>query len=171
MGRLAGRRGVLLLVAALLASLTLAAPATSEQPIAIIAHGRWERASELSLSTLRRIYLGRITRLDGKRVERFQLPSGSTVREGFSRSVFGMSDAALEDYWLEQALTGGHPPPREFSSAQEIVDQVARRPNAIGYVAYRELIALDHGAVRIVRIIDGDRSWHPADDGYPIRHP
>lgn len=62
-------------------------------------------------------------------------------------------------------------PPREFSSAQEIVDQVARRPKAIGYVAYREFIALDHGAVRIVRITDGDRSWHPADAGYPIRHP
>ena len=155
---------------ALLASLTLAAPATPEQPIAIIAHGRWERASELSLSTLRRIYLGRITRLDGKRVERFQLPSGSRVREGFSRSVFGKSDAELEDYWLEQALTGGSPPPREFSSAKEIVDQVAQRPNAIGYVAYRDLIALDHGAVRIVRITDRDRSWHPADAGYPIRY-
>lgn len=170
MGRVEGRRGVLLAATALLAFLALAAPATPEQPIAIIAPRRWERASELSLSTLRRVYLGRITRLHGKRVERFQLPSGSRVREGFSRSVFGKSDAELEDYWLEQALTGGHPPPREFSSAQEIVDQVARRPYALGYVGFRELIGLDHSAVRIVRIVDGDRSWHPVDAGYPIRH-
>jgi hypothetical protein len=81
-----------------------------------------------------------------------------------------LAATALEDYWLEQALTGGPPPPREFSSAREIVDQVARRPNAIDFVDYGELIALDHSAVRIVRITDGDRSWHPEDAGYPVRH-
>jgi ABC-type phosphate transport system substrate-binding protein len=150
--------------------LGLAPPAAAEQPIAIIANERWERASELSLSTLRRIYLGKITRLYGKRVERFHLPSGSEVREGFSRSVFGKSDAELEDYWLEQALTGGHPPPREFSSAREIVEEVARRPNAIGYVDYRELMALGPASVRIVRIAGRDPSWHPEEPGYPIHH-
>jgi hypothetical protein len=61
-------------------------------------------------------------------------------------------------------------PPREFSSAREIVEQVARLPGAIGYVDYRELIALDHRAVRIVRITGDDRSRHPDEAGYPIRH-
>jgi hypothetical protein len=142
----------------------------AEQPIAIIASERWEQVSELSLSVLRRVYLGRITRLYGERVDRLHLPSGSEVREGFSLSVFGKSDAELEDYWLEQALTGGHPPPREFASAKEVVEQVAGRLHTIGYVDYRELMALGSTSVRIVRILKGNHRWHPEEPGYPIRH-
>jgi hypothetical protein len=37
-------------------------------------------------------------------------------------------------------------------------------------VDYRELMALDAPAVRVVRIIKGNHSWHPKEPGYPIRH-
>jgi hypothetical protein len=39
------------------------------------------------------------------------LRSGSATREAFRVAVLGRTQAWLNQYWLEQALTGGPPPP------------------------------------------------------------
>ena len=158
-------------IVALLIGLGAAWSVRADEPIAVIVSSRWTEIEEISLITLQRVYLGRILRLSGHRLECFHLQAGSAVRAGFSLAVLGRSEAALREYWLEQALTGGSVPPREFGSASKVVAQVARRRGAIGYVAYRELQELDRRGIRVLGILEGGHRWLPTQPSYPIRYP
>ncbi len=147
----------------------LAAPVQAAEPLAVIVSREWAGVDTLSLATLRRLYLGRITQLAGRRVERFDLQSGSSARESFGQSVMGRSEAALREYWLEQALTGGAPPPGEFASPAALMDYVRSHAGAIGYVPYAELGGPEPGGLRVLRIRSGGARLRPTDPAYPIR--
>jgi ABC-type phosphate transport system substrate-binding protein len=139
-----------------------------EEAIALIASAQ-SGLREISLPTLRRVYLGTITRLAGAPIDRFHLRSGSPAREAFSLAVIGRSELELEDFWLEQALTGGRVPPREFADLRQMIEGVARRPGGIGYLPLGALDEAARGRVRVLRLLDGPISWTPADPGYPVR--
>jgi len=143
-------------------------PAPAPEAIAVIVSGKWIGMEVVSLATLRRLYLGRIGTLAGRRVERFHLRSGSRLREGFSQSVMGKPEAALAEYWLEQALTGGPVPPRELASPEAVIEQVREHPGSIGYVGQRTLGAADPPCLRVVRIGRGSQATRPGESGYPI---
>ena len=155
------------------AALLLLAPAVAraDEPIAVIAAVEWSAVREISLTDLRRIYLGRITRLGPIRVDRFHLGSGSTVRQAFSRAVLGKSELEMQDYWIEQALTGGQVPPREFRTPAEIVEAVTRRPGGLGYVPLRSLGPAENSRVRILTLVERGQRMGPRDVGYPIQIP
>ena len=155
----------------LLAPLLLPLPARAEGEIAIIASREWENARELSLPMLHRIYLGKVTRLFGRRVERYHLRAGSPTREAFSLAVLGKAGRALENYWVEQALRGGPAPPREVSDVDEVVRRVGQRPGLLGYAPYEELLEMDRTEIRIVAISSPEGPALPRDPGYPIRVP
>lgn len=136
----------------------------------ILISGAWLDAEVVSLPALSSLYLGRRTRLYGERIECFDLPSGSSVRRGFSRSVFGMSERDLDEYWIQQALTGGHLPPRELASAADVVRTVAERPGAIGYMDYETFRAMKPAGVRALPVAVDGKPVLPSDRAYPIRH-
>jgi ABC-type phosphate transport system substrate-binding protein len=145
--------------------LATALPAAAE-PLAIITHAS-SRGEEISSLALRRAYLGKLTRLDGARLEPLHLGSGTQARRAFSLSVLGRSEEELQGYWIEQALRGGRLPPRELSSVEQLIEQVARRPGAIGYVPL-SAVPGDAG-VRVLRLRTGTRSLEPDDAAYPIQ--
>ncbi len=148
-----------------------AASAVRAEPIAIItsASGQGTGAGEIRRVTLRRVYLGRITRLGGTRLDPLHLGSGTEARSAFSAAVLGRSEQELEEYWIEQALRGGRIPPRELASPAQVIEYVARRPGAIGYVPLSSLGSVR--GVRVLRIRSGGRSLAPGDPGYPLRTP
>lgn len=159
-----------LLVALVLApALVLPRTAHSEEPMAVVVSREWTGFETVSLSTLRRLYLGRIRRIAGRRVQRFHLQPGSPVRQTFSLRVLGRSEAALREYWLEQALTGGVAPPGEFASARAMLQHVSAHVGAIGYAPASEVEGFGTERLRVVGLVTEHGVLRPADPAYPIR--
>jgi len=142
--------------------------ARAETPLAVVVSAEWEGMEEISIPVLRQLYLGRRTRLQGRRVRCVDLPAGSRARGAFTRSVIGRSERAVERYWLRQTLAGGPPPPRELDAAAALA-WVAREPGVLGYLEWNE--RAPPAGVRVLAIVVNGRALRPGDLGYPIRVP
>ncbi len=145
------------------------AAAEGDRPVAVIVNAAWSSLESITLEELREVWLGRRTRLAGERVECLDAPPGSRLRRAFGASVLGRSERALEEYWIRQALTGGHLPPRELGGAAEVVQAVAERKGAIGYADAEKLRARPNPAVRVLPVVVDGRPLLPSSPGYPIR--
>lgn len=100
----------------------------------------------LTLEQFKKIYLGKVTRLsNGSMVQPLDQPDGSE-RDAFYLTLTGKSAAQIKTYWIRQKFTGQGQPPKEASSAEEVVELVANNPDMIGYVDRR----LVHGGRVIV---------------------
>jgi hypothetical protein len=135
----------------------------------IVVSERWQGLDAIEVPVLGQLWLGRRTRLAGRRVECFDLPAGSPVRRGFSQSVLRRSERELERHWIEQALSGGPPPPREAASAREVVERVAARRGAIGYLDWDEFVELRPRGVRVVPVRVAGEPLFPNAAAYPVR--
>jgi ABC-type phosphate transport system substrate-binding protein len=131
--------------------LLLAPPVRSaDVPIAVIVHP--SRHVTLGLDDVTRIFLKKQRFWDdGEPIIPLNREVGSTLRESFSRRVFGFSTAGLAGYWNEQYFLGTLPP-ATLASSEAVKRYVASEPNAIGYV---EANAADR-SVRIVLQIGGE---------------
>jgi hypothetical protein len=140
----------------------------ADEPLAVIVSSAWA-IEELTLSSLERLYLGRTTRVEDTRVVCFDLRSGSMAREAWSVAVLGKTELEIADYWIQQALTGGRLPPREVPSPDAMMNAVAARPGAIGYVPWSAIAGARRDDLRVLRIVDRGRRSLPTDADYPIR--
>ena len=158
-----------IVAAAALAFALAPEPARASDAIVVIANAELAELEEASLPLLRQLFLGRRTRVAGSRVHPVEPAPGTALRRAFARLVLERSERELERYWLEQALSGGPPPPREIASDAELVRRVAARRGALGYLAWEAFARLPHDGVRVVRVRDGERLLGPEDAGYPLR--
>jgi len=147
-----------------------AASAEGRSAVAIVVSEAWEEARHIDVPTLRQFYLGRRRRWRGERVDCFHLGSGTPIREGFDRLVVGRTEAALEAYWIEQALLGGPRPPREFGSQARVLERVRQRAGNIGYVDHAALVREPAEGVRILGVLHDGRLIAPGDADYPIQY-
>jgi ABC-type phosphate transport system substrate-binding protein len=157
-----------LLIVAAGAAVILAEDADAAEELAVIANADSPGFETLSLPVLRQLYLGRRTRIGGRTVHCVDLPAGSPPRESFTRLVLGLSQRALDRYWLRQALSGGPPPPREVGTSAELMALVARQPGALGYVPWSALADGTPAGVRILSLEQRGRELRPGDPGYPL---
>jgi len=142
---------------------------TRSDHIAVVVSARWKTPEEIPLSLLRRVYLGRVTQWAGRSIERYELPTGDQSRVAFSSVVFGRSERELEDYWLEQALTGGAIPPREASGIEAMKDAIAGKSGTIGYIPLADLSSTDRAELRILGLRLRNETLLPGEERYPIR--
>jgi ABC-type phosphate transport system substrate-binding protein len=127
-----------LLILALLLGF-LASPGAAGEParIAVIAHP--SRRVELSADLVNQIYLRRKRFWDdGSAIVPLNLPAGTALRETFTRSVLGQSEARLAEYWNRQYFYGVLPP-ATLASTRAMLRYVASDPSAIGYVPAAEI--------------------------------
>ncbi len=88
----------------------------------------------ISPFTLRRIYLGRITRWPGGTVVvPVNGPPRSRLRRQIDRWLFPEGEEAVRDHW-RRAYYQGHFPPRALASYRAVALFVARVEGAVGYV-------------------------------------
>jgi hypothetical protein len=151
------------------ATVCLADGESESGPVAVVVSAAWETPDEIPLTTLRRLYMGRLTRWAGRRIERYELAPGSPARASFASAVMGLSERELEDYWLEQALTGGAIPPREVEGVAEMELVIADRVGSIGYVPLAALASDGAHRLRVLAVRHEGRTHRPGDPDYPIR--
>jgi ABC-type phosphate transport system substrate-binding protein len=122
--------------AAALLVLALSLVATSARPagvaVAVIVHPSRDRP--LAVDDVARIFLKKQRFWDdGAPIVPLNREAGSSIREVFSRKVFGMSSEELAAYWNAQYFLGTFPP-ATLSSTEAVKRYVASDRNAIGYV-------------------------------------
>lgn len=135
----------------------------------MIANAGLAELEELSLPLLRQLYFGRRTRVGGQQVHWFELPPGSAAHRSFARLALESSERELERHWLEEALSGGPPPPREIANARELVRRVAERPGALAYLEWKTLQSLPQSGIKVVPLRIGEQRLLPGDPAYPLR--
>jgi len=139
------------------------------EAIVVVANADLAELDEATLPMLRQLFLGRRSNVDGTRIHCLEPPPGTALRRAFARSVLERSERDLERYWLEQALSGGAPPPREVASDAKLLQKVARRRGAVGYLGWESFSRLPQDGVKVVRLRDGNRLLGPEDPAYPLR--
>ena len=139
------------------------------EAIVVIANAQFEELDETSVPMLRQLFLGRRSNIGGRRVSCFEPAPATPLHRAFARLVLESGERELERYWLEQALSGGPPPPREIGSETELIRRVALRPGAIGYLGWSSFTQLPREGVKVIRVRRGDRLLGPEDPDYPLR--
>jgi len=110
-----------------------AAAAGASRPFIVIAHPG-DTPAAITPLTLRRIYLGRITRWPGgRRVVAVNGPPRSFLRAALSRWLFPEGEEAVRDHW-QRAYYQGRFPPRALASYRAVALFVARVAGSVGYV-------------------------------------
>src|SRR5690606_5092555 len=90
--------------------------------------------AEISGRDMRGIFLGAITRVDGRSVQPVVARSGD-AHKLFVADRLGKTESGLQNYFRTLVFTGKGSPPKSFATAGEIIKYVASTEGAIGYVA------------------------------------
>lgn len=101
--------------------------------------------AQISETDMRRIFLGSVTRVDGRSVQGVVARSGDAHKQ-FVADCLGKTESGLQNYFRTLVFTGKGSPPRSFATAAEIVKYVADTQGAIGYVSLGADLA---GVVRL----------------------
>lgn len=66
----------------------------------------------------------------------FDLARGHSEREGFYKSLTGLSLAQVNSYWSRLMFSGESRPPQELADEAAMLDMVKRNPNALAWVPH-----------------------------------
>lgn len=92
-------------------------------------------AQVLSDKQIARMFMGKLKSYDnGQTVVAINAKGNSSSRKEFEQKVLKKSSAQVKAYWSKLIFTGKGTPPKELTSAQQIIETVATEPGAIGYV-------------------------------------
>ncbi|WP_462154249.1 substrate-binding domain-containing protein [Pseudoalteromonas piscicida] len=106
--------------------------------VAVIVHP--SNNSTFDQSVIKNIFLGKSKAFSNGRSALLVSPdNNSATAEEFNTSVVGKSNSQFKAHWSKILFTGKGTPPKEMSSAQEIIDSVSSNPDAIAYVDASEV--------------------------------
>lgn len=91
--------------------------------------------SNIDVNAVGNLYLGKTTELPGVgAVTLFDLPEGSTTRDGFYADATKKDASAIKAYWSRMIFTGKGQPPRSLENAAAVKKALASNPSAIAYI-------------------------------------
>ncbi len=114
----------------------------------------------MSLSELRRVFLGQTVEKGGVKLIPLNHPIKTGHRTRFDRAVLKMSPDEVGRYWVAERIRGARSAPKSVNSSVLLMKVVAKIPGAISYVPMNEV----RPGLKVVRI--GGKT--PGDPGYPI---
>ncbi len=91
--------------------------------------------STVDARTVRNLFLGRASRIDGAGRVTIATLAGGKVHETFVREFLDKTPDQFSRYWLRLVFSGKASRPEVFESERDLADYVARTPGAIGYVS------------------------------------
>jgi ABC-type phosphate transport system substrate-binding protein len=89
---------------------------------------------ELTVTTVARIFTGRVIEVDGVAVTAINANIGNPLREHFLRIYLGQDEDKYTAYWTVRRYIGKGASPREFGNTNDIIDFVTTTPGAVGYI-------------------------------------
>jgi ABC-type phosphate transport system substrate-binding protein len=89
---------------------------------------------ELTVTTVARIFTGRVIEVDGVAVTAINANVGNPLREHFLRIYLGQDEDKYTAYWTVRRYIGKGASPREFGNTNDIIDFVTTTPGAVGYI-------------------------------------
>jgi|SRR5476649_1631139 hypothetical protein len=138
------------------------APRPVVSPVLIIVVSRSRPLTDISLSNLRRIYLGDMTRwADGRRIVPVVLPPSAVEQRLFLKRALHMADIDYAQHWIGHIFRGRVAgPPYTAQSSAAARRFVATHPDAIAFIDAAEA----DGSVRMVTINGKNRD----EADYPL---
>ena len=103
----------------------------ADERLVVIGHGT---LSKTDVSTLQRIYTGRIVAINEQAAIPVNLPPGDPLRRQFLDVVMKQSEEQYTGYWLVRQYVGKGAPPQEFATVEALVKYVTTTPGALGYL-------------------------------------
>ena len=116
---------------------SLEAVAADKDYIVIV--NKANKASEIKKSTLKRVFLGKMKKWEGKKVIPINLPESEPVAQKFIKDVTKKEYTAYKKYWVAQQIKGAGSAPLEQKTATAVKLIVSEIPGAIGYIPKKEL--------------------------------
>jgi hypothetical protein len=128
----------------------------------VVITGRNETTNDLALDDFRRIYLGRIHRLGGRRIMPVILRDSEPAEQYFLRHIAGMAEIDFAQVWIGAVFRGEvSAPPRVARSPAEACQFVAAHAHSIAFIDAVDL----NDSVKTISI-DG-RAYTAPD--YPLK--
>jgi ABC-type phosphate transport system substrate-binding protein len=87
---------------------------------------------------------------NGAKVVPVDLPTKSSTRADFTRTVHGRTIEAVQAYWNQKMFSGADVPPEQKPSERDVVEFVRVTPGAVGYVS----AAAVGKQVKVLRVLD-----------------
>ncbi|MCP5071246.1 MAG: hypothetical protein GY946_32195 [bacterium] len=150
-------------------SMLLTAAATHAESIAVVVSETLEEPVSISIGELRDVYLGNSRSSAGVELTPVDQDVSTPIYSSFAGAVIGRSRRALENYWLEEILSGGRMPPRQMEGNEAVARLVASRAKTIGYVSWKWLEGRAEPGLRVLRIRHQGRELAPGDSRYPLQ--
>jgi len=91
-------------------------------------------SGSVNAEMIKKIYSGHVTKWPDNQVIVVSIIEGSDTHKEFLKTYVNKSDAQFSSTWKKMMFTGQASYPKNFNSAQSLVDFVAKTPGAIGYV-------------------------------------
>lgn len=109
-----------------------------------------ENTSTLNIESIRKIFLGKIqTYANGEKIDAFNLPKKSPLREVFRENVLRKSEVRLQSYWSRMLFFPTAQPPGIIGRSKEVKALIKANPHAIGYIDTQDL----DDTVRVLMIL------------------
>ena len=137
-----------LLIAVLI---TLSAESSWAEASVVLVTGKDSPVEQLSSLDIRKAYLGILVRMEDITVHPIRRRDDERLNQIFLQSVIAMSQKSYERRLLSLVLRFGTPRPVIVSDHEALVQELASRPIAIGYMWKRDAEADDR--VRIIKVL------------------
>jgi len=99
--------------------------------VVVIGHASLTR---LDITTVERIYTGKVIEVDGIVVKPVNATSGSAVRNRFLQVYLNEDEDKYTAYWTVRRYIGKGVSPRELTNSADVINFVKSTPGAIGYI-------------------------------------
>jgi len=103
----------------------------ADERLVVIGHSA---LSKTDVSTLQRVYTGRVVSINEQAAIPVHLLPGDPLRRQFLDMVMRQSEEQYTGYWLVRQYVGKGAPPREFATVEALVKYVTTTPGALGYL-------------------------------------
>ena len=82
------------------------------------------------------IYTGKTKALpNGNLATVFDYTDSATIKTTFYKTLTNRSVSQINSYWARLVFAGRHVPPTQVKTEADMVERIAKDPNAIGYVS------------------------------------
>ena len=100
---------------------------------AVIVHPK--NTSTFTAAKISRMFLSKIKSFDnGSPVEFYSYDFDTDIRQAFEAKILQKTPQELKSYWTKLVFTGKGSPPHTLGTDAEVLYQVSKNPNGIGYI-------------------------------------